>query len=56
MSDLILRYPLAFVMLAALGELAEWELWARALMLSEGYRGAASWSCWIRPLVEMVLS
>ncbi len=56
MSDLILRHPLAFVTLAALCGLAAWELWAHALMLSEGYTGAASWSWWIRPLVEMVLS
>lgn len=56
MSDLILRLPLAFVTLSALGGLALWELWAHAFLLSSGYTGAASWSWWIRPLVEMMMS
>lgn len=59
MSDLILRHPLAFVTLSALGGLALWELWelwAHAFLLSSGYTGAASWSWWIRPLVEMMMS
>lgn len=56
MSDLILRHPLAFVTLAALGGLALWELWAHAFLLSSGYTGAASWPWWIRPLVEMMVA
>lgn len=52
MSDLILRHPWAFITLVACLLAAAWELWAHALMLSEGYTGAASWSWWIRPIAE----
>lgn len=56
MSDLILRHPLAFVTLAALGGLAIWELWAHAFLLCMGYTGIESWSWWLRPLVEMMMA
>lgn len=56
MSHLIVRHPVAFVLLGALGIELAWQLAAHAFLLRMGYTGIESWSWWIRSLMEMMMA
>lgn len=56
MHEYMIHHPIQSLIVSAILVLADWELAAHCFLSACGMAGASSWSWWIRPLVEMVLS
>ncbi len=52
MHEYMVHHPALFLILAGIAGLAAWELAAHCFLSACGMTGAASWSWWVRPIVE----